>query len=269
MENPWRKRRKSIFIYAVSIILLAFISIKVYPYLNPAPSCYDSKMNGDEFGVDCGGSCQLACHEQILIPEVKFSRAVKTEDNLYDVMAMIENKNLNISVADNMIDYEFSIYDKYGRLVSTVYSSSTLPIGQIFPVIIQNVPIKLSDSSNYISKVICKIYFNTQNWNKVDSVFSNNFFSVNSKDFIQNNNNISQLTISLKNITKSATFINVPVRIILSDENNNVVAVNETILKNSKFSDSNNLYFSWRVPLDIENPKIDVYPIISPNTEFK
>ncbi len=268
MQDSWRKRRKKMFIYSFLLILLAFIFYKAYPYINPDPTCFDNKINGDEAGIDCGGSCELSCHTEVIPVEVKFSRAVKTENNLYDIIAIVQNKNINKDIRDGIINYTFSIYDKAGIIIDTLKGQSIMPTGQTFPIILQNIPLNLSDSGNEISKVITNISFNNDEWIKVDPVFANNFFTVISTDFIQNQNNISQLTVNLKNITK-ANFKNTPVRITLEDEIGNFIAVNETIIPEIKAEANATLSFTWRMPLAIANPKITVYPIITPNSEFK
>lgn len=268
MEDSWRKRRKRMFIYSFALILLAFTFYKAYPYLNPDPTCFDGKINGDEIGIDCGGSCELSCHNEILPIEVKFSRAVKTEENLYDLIAIVQNRNLNKNVRDGVINYTFSIYDKAGLLLKTVSGISVMPVGQTFPIIFQNVPVDLTSSGNDISRVVTDVGFNSPEWIKVDSVFANNFFTVESTNFEQNRNNISQLSVSLKNLTK-ATFKNIPVRVTLEDDVGNFMAINETIMAEIKPEGNATLSFTWRSPLPVANPKITVYPIVTPISEFK
>ena len=268
MQDSWRKRRQKAFIWTFTILILAFVFYKAYPYLNPAPTCFDGKLNGDEFGIDCGGGCELVCNNEVAPLEVKYARAVKTEENLYDIVAMIQNNNRDRNIKDNTVNYKFSIYDRAGRVVSTLYASSTLPVGQTFPVIIQNVPLDIESSGNSISKVIAEIYFNAVDWVKVDPVFANNFFETDSVSFVQNRNGISQLSITLKNLTK-ATFRNVPVRVTLEDDIGNFIALNETLMTQINPSGNANLVFTWRVPLDTQNPKVTVYPIVSPSTDFR
>lgn len=268
MQDSWRKRRKKMFIYSFALMLLAFTFYKVYPYLYPAPTCFDNKINGDEAGIDCGGSCELSCHTEVIPVEVKFSRAIKTEENLYDLIAMIQNKNTNKNIKDSIINYTFSIYDKAGSLLNKVNGFSAMQVGQTFPIILQNIPLDLTNSGNEVSKVVTNISFNGDDWIKVDPVFAENFFVIESTDFVQNRNNISQLSVVLKNRTK-ANFKNIPVRITLEDEVGNFIAVNETIMPEIKAEDFANLSFTWRIPLDIENPKITVYPIVTPISDFK
>lgn len=267
MQDSWRVRRKRTIIYTIVIILLAFIFYKTYPYIFPKPTCFDNKQNGLEEGIDCGGACQLICATAILPVEIKTARIIETEKDLYDLVAIIQNKNIDKEPASGLMDYKFSIYDKAGVLLKTLNISSQLMLGQTFPVIIQNLPLKLSTSGNSISKVVVEAVPNGQDWLKVDQVFAKNFLSVNTVDFKRDFNNISQLTVTLNNLTK-AKFEDIPIRVTLKDKLGNFIAVNETILKNIEPSGTADVVFTWRIPLAEENPEVEVYPIITPFSQF-
>lgn len=268
MTNSWRRKRQLTFISIFILIILAFTFYKIYPYLNPAPTCFDNKQNGEERGVDCGGGCPLICKSDIYPIEERFSRFIETEDNLYDFVAMINNKNVDKMPEGGMLEYNFTIYDMAGNVAKVVNGSTPVMIGQTFPIVAQNVPIDFGDSGNAISRVTFNVLNNEANWVAVDEVFKNNFFRVINTEFIPLKNNVSQLNVSLQNITR-AYFRDVPVRVLLLDEYENVFAVNETLIKEIDGNGTIDLNFSWRVPLKKENPKIEVYPIVTPNTYLR
>lgn len=268
MKNYWRTKRRAIYIILFIILILSFTFYKIYPYLYPAKTCSDGIQNNDERGIDCGGSCELICKNDISPLNVKFARYIQSEDGLYDIVAMIENKNDDKNIQDSIIDYNFSIYDKAGRLLKSILGSTSLPIGQLFPVIIQNIPLDFDISGNNIGRVSFNIVNNDKSWIKVDPVFKNIFFKVLSSDFEVSKNDISQLRVNIKNMTK-ASFRDVPVRVLLSDKKENIIATNETILKEISGNGEKELVFTWRKPLEIENPNIEVYFIVTPNTYIK
>ncbi|MEI6352467.1 MAG: hypothetical protein WCO35_00840 [Candidatus Nomurabacteria bacterium] len=269
MNLSWRQKRKNIFILLILVLVLSYSSFKIYPYFNVAPTCSDGKQNGDELGVDCGGSCQLVCPTQVVAFNVRSVLAVKSDKNLYDLVAMIENKNSDKDTIDGNIDYVFSVYDKAGSIIKTISGSTTIPIGQTFPLIVQNVSIDFGNSGNDLSYVSLKI-LDDKSWQKKDnySVFANNFFKTVDTNFDQNKNNISQLTVTLQNLT-TADFKYVPVRVVIYDQKNNLIGLNETIMNESKPKSSQNLIFTWRNPLPVSNPKINVYSIVTPHTLIK
>lgn len=268
MQNSWRSRRKNIFITIILLFIISFLIYKSYPYLNPAPTCFDGIQNGDELGMDCGGTCSLVCLGDILPIEVKLARAVKSEEGLYDLVAIIQNKNSEKSTANGRFDYVFSIYDKAGAIIKSINASSSLLVGQTFPIILQNIPIDLSSSGNSISKVVFSVVDNKESWMRVDPAFARSFFKVEGSYFEQNKNNISQLSVSLRNLTK-ATFREFPVRVILSNEDGNIVAVSETIIKKADPQANFEAVFTWRMPLEVKDPKVDVYTIVNQNTDIK
>ncbi len=267
MSLSWRQKRKSIFIVIIIILVLAYSAYKIYPYFNVPPNCFDNKQNGNEFGVDCGGSCEKICPTQVTPFNIKFAKAIESEKGLYDIVALVENKNGDKTTVDGSIDFSFNIYNKYGLLIKTVSGKTMLPIGQTFPVIVQNVSIDLGDSGNAVGDVVLKVQDN-KSWSVTNSLFANNFFEAVDTNFEQNKNNISQLTVNLKNLT-NGNFRDLPVRVLLYDKNNNLIAINETILRESKAKSTQDLIFTWRVPLLESDPRVEVYQIVTPFTSIK
>jgi hypothetical protein len=266
MNSSWRQSRKMAFIIVIILIIFAILAYKVYPYFNKPATCFDNKQNGDERGVDCGGSCKLICLTDVIPLNVKYAKAVPTNIGLYDLAALVENRNKDKSTNDGSIDYIFLVYDKSGSIIKTISGSTTIPIGQTFPIIIQNVPINLS-AGNDISNVVLNIS-NNKSWQAQDIRYSNTFFKVENTDFKPNLNDISQLKVSLKNLTR-AYFRNVSVNVLVFDSNRNLIATNETILKEIFSSESKDVVFTWRNPLPIIDPKIEVYPVVTPYTYIK
>lgn len=268
MFGSWRSRRKKLFIFTALFLLVVFLSFKLYPYIFPEPNCFDQEQNGDEEDIDCGGSCAAICHDNILPLEIRFSRFIETEENLFDLMALVQNPNSDKNLEGSILDYTFSIYDKAGALAHKIPATTLMPIGQTFPIIMQNVPVNFEGSGNAVSRISLDIENFNRPWVRVDEVFKNNFFFVEDYIFEREKNNISQLNVSLKNITR-ATFKDVPVRVLLSDERGNVIAVNETLIKDIAPEATAELSFTWRIPLQIENPEVNIYPIVTPDTYIR
>ena len=53
--------KRQILYVGILIIFLEYLVLVVSPYINEIPSCTDNKQNGDEKGIDCGGSCRKSC----------------------------------------------------------------------------------------------------------------------------------------------------------------------------------------------------------------
>ena len=119
----WALRRKILYLAIVVafFVLLGFLII--YPKLNQAPTCSDGKQNGTETGVDCGGSCALACTYQVDQIKVLWSRAFEVVPGRYNAVAYLENSNQNTAI--NKISYRFRFADKdniyIGKREGTTY----------------------------------------------------------------------------------------------------------------------------------------------------
>lgn len=95
------------------------------------PTCFDNKQNGDEAGVDCGGSCVRICAFTVSQPTVKWSRSFKVSDGLYNAVAYVENTNREAASAK--VDYTFTLYDNAG-LIATVDGTTILPPDGQYPI---------------------------------------------------------------------------------------------------------------------------------------
>jgi len=91
---------KQLVIVLIYIILLALLSLVVYFFLKPKPSCLDGKMNQGETGVDCGGPC-AECQKIIQLKSlvVKTVESIDLGNNHYDLIAKIYNPNNNYGSA--------------------------------------------------------------------------------------------------------------------------------------------------------------------------
>ena len=70
------------------LALCALIIVPVYlVYFVVEPTCTDGFMNGDERGVDCGGSCFLICAFDIAPPTIVWAESFNVLDGQYNVVA--------------------------------------------------------------------------------------------------------------------------------------------------------------------------------------
>jgi len=109
----WSSRRK--FIYAIIAMLLAavLIGFPAWKILYVPPSCVDNKWNGDEQGVDCGGSCTKVCQNSFLpLPVPSWVRFKEVIPNTYNVAAYIVNPNPKAGA--KKVPYTLELIDKNG-----------------------------------------------------------------------------------------------------------------------------------------------------------
>lgn len=93
MELTWAGKRKAIVITIFSLVGLTLLSGLGFAIFYKVPSCTDGKLNQDEVGIDCGGSCTTFCSSEVKPIKVDFVRALQTEQGRVDVIAYLENPN--------------------------------------------------------------------------------------------------------------------------------------------------------------------------------
>lgn len=108
--NQWSRRRKRIILSIIVFVLVVVIGAPVFFLFYRAPTCFDNSQNGDEKGVDCGGSCQLLCTTESLPLVFKGDpRVLKIADNTFEVVALIENTNISGEIS--RAGYAIKLYD--------------------------------------------------------------------------------------------------------------------------------------------------------------
>lgn len=90
-------------------------------------------MNGDEHGVDCGGSCALLCPNESRAPVISWSRAFNTSPQTYTAAAYIQNGN--VGAGARQVGYSFQLFDADNILVVERDGVVDLPPVQIVPII--------------------------------------------------------------------------------------------------------------------------------------
>ncbi len=122
----WSSRRKSRYALAVIATLVIFVGIPTFLFFYEKPTCFDSKKNGGEFGIDCGGKCSRLCQSAFLPPRIEWGGAKieKLSGSLYNVAAYIVNPNVFGAAVD--VPYKMELYDDRGILITEKKGKVTL-----------------------------------------------------------------------------------------------------------------------------------------------
>ncbi|MBX4206306.1 hypothetical protein KW784_00720 [Candidatus Parcubacteria bacterium] len=92
--NSWSRARKRIILAILIVAVGVLVGAPSFFLFRSTPSCSDNVMNGDEKGVDCGGSCQRLCRIESLPIVIKGDpRVLKVATSTYEVAALLENPN--------------------------------------------------------------------------------------------------------------------------------------------------------------------------------
>lgn len=120
----WRTERQATtlaIIVFVVLAVIAFFAYKVYP----APTCFDTRKNQNETGIDCGGSCipcELKNPKQV---DLVWARIIPVRADSFDVAAEIRNPNEVLGV--RMLEYEFTLFDGLGVIARKTGTTFLFP----------------------------------------------------------------------------------------------------------------------------------------------
>lgn len=114
------------------LVLSALIIVPVYlTYFAVEPTCADGLMNGDERGVDCGGSCFLICAFDIVPPTIVWAESFEVIEGQYNAVAYIENTNREVGTPE--LSYTFKLYDDEGLIIERT-GVTVLPPDGVYPI---------------------------------------------------------------------------------------------------------------------------------------
>jgi hypothetical protein len=249
----WSGKRK--FIYAAGVII-AIVLIGIYTFrasLFPSPSCFDTKQNGYEVGIDCGGTCSLRCSSQIIPLSVTWARAMQTSSTTYDFAALVTNKN--IDSAPRSIGYTFIAYDSQGKVMATKSGTTLAPVDGDFPVIEQKVALASAPAS-----VSATVTSNVPYYTVVENPTIPTIRVGNTR---YEAGDVPRIYATVVN-TKRLLLRNIPVRAVLYDIDGNAFAVGQTVVLQLDKEESEDVVFTWDRAFVSAPAKIRVFPILDP-----
>ena len=140
MALTWARRKQAIVIGGFSAAGLVLLSGIAFAIFYKVPTCTDGSQNGDETGIDCGGSCEHLCRADVQAPNVSslpaFARAIAYSGRT-DVVAYVENRNPHAEAKDAR--YTVEAYDAEGRLLGSSQGVVDLPARSVAPIFVPNV----------------------------------------------------------------------------------------------------------------------------------
>jgi Mg-chelatase subunit ChlD len=128
----WSAKRRITYLVGAGLFIIIFIILPVIFLSRDTPTCFDQKQNGDEKGIDCGGTCELLCGFEATKPNVLWNRAFKVSKNIYSATAYVENTNVS-SEAENAA-YTFTFYNSANQVIGSRSGTTYIPKNKIFAV---------------------------------------------------------------------------------------------------------------------------------------
>jgi len=258
--NAWASRRKSFVSFWVFIFLAVFIGVPTYFLLQKTPDCNNGLKDGNESGVDCGGSCNLLCTPETL-PLISRgdARVLEISPNTYVLTILIENPNVGGEV--KRAPYTFSIYTLGGKDPIKTFSRETY-IGRNTTFALFEGPFVLSDTGPF--RAIFEWGDNLV-WEKSDE--DTPLISVESMNLTTDLDGTPRLEAKLIN-RGSKDLFNIESVAIISDADGNTITTNKTFTENISSLESVPIFFSWPQKFNSAPVSIRILPHVFGDKSF-
>lgn len=258
--NPWAARRKGIIFFIFFLSLIVVIGIPSYFLFQSKPDCFNSKQDGNESGVDCGGSCTLLCTPETLpIIERGSARLLKIATSTYVTTILIENPNINGVV--ERAPYTFAVFKGVDRDPIAVFEGETY-IGRGTTFALFEGPFALEESADYRA-----VFDWGENlvWEKSQDDVP--LLSVEDINRSLTLDSLPRLEATVVNDQDKDEF-NIEVVAILSNSEGNTIASGKTFIDVLRAHESVPVVFSWPTQFVEEPVSIRVLPHVLPDKSY-
>jgi hypothetical protein len=246
----WSQKRKFLYGGTTVVVLAAAIALPAFFHFYKAPTCFDGIQNGDETGIDCGGSCVKLCPSSFLTPSVAWTRLEEVAPGLYNVAAYIINPNAVAGAKD--VPYHVVIYDNEGIEITEYDDTVTLPPHRN--------TISFNGAISTGKRIPAKAMFEfsaAPNW--LSAVDSLSDIAVGNKDYVESSSSAS-LSVTLKN-TGVNPIGRTDVYAVLYDKDGNALGFSKTVLDGIPAYGSAVAPFTWPTSFNGEVISIEVLPV--------
>lgn len=256
--TTWALKRQILIILCLIIILFIFGFLIISPSLNKMPTCFDNKQNGDETGVDCGGSCARACLAQVQNVSVLWARAFQVIPGRYNAVAYIVNHNKN--VAAEKVSYRFRFADARNVYIGKREGTTFIPPAGNFAIFEPGI-----DIGNSIPVYTTFEFTQVPTWLQVSQDKIDQLKVGVSNIQLAGDTGSPRLSATIKN-NSLFTIPNLSVIAILYDANGNAVSTSRTFLNQLVPLESDDINFTWPEPFSapiVAKEIIPMYDIFS------
>lgn len=247
--SRWSRNRQFTYLGVLLVLAILLVSYLFYTY-KPIATCADSRQNGLETGVDCGGNCPKICLNQAAPLTILWSRVLPISHGVYSAVALVENPNPQAGV--KKLSYTFRLVDANNILVNIRAGETFVNPGEKFLIFEGGI----ATGEGKPARAFLEL--GPANWQK--TVLRPPLLLVDNKSFL--NGEPARLTARLTNRSIiDLKLVSVPA--LLADESGNAIAAGFTYLESLARDGSREVFYSWPQSLPMVPSFIDFYPRIS------
>jgi hypothetical protein len=260
MRSQWSARRRGVASLIVAGTLLIIVGIPTYFASKDKPDCGNRIQDGDETGVDCGGSCQLLCTPETL-PLISRgdARLLKIATSTYEIVIVVENPNVNGEV--KRAPYSFSIYSGVSREPAKVFERVTY-IGRNSTFAVFEGPFTLEGEGPF--RVVFE-WGEELTWEKTDA--SKPIIAVENTNLVIASTSAPRLEANLTNKSQREEK-NIEAVALLTDASGNIMAAGKTFVDSVDIGESVPVVFSWPEAFSSEPVSIRIIPHVLPDKSY-
>ncbi len=249
----WAQRRQALIITIIAVVVAAIALLVSISVVYKAPSCTDGIQDGNEVGIDCGGtSCTYLCTSQVQAPVVSIQpRPLSNVNNRTDVIAYVDNTNTNAAIKN--APYTLELYGPNNNFIIKRKGTISLPPHTTVPIFIPHILQGKDATVGFLT-------FDAPALHWFKSTFSPPTLSVSNIQVV--GTTTPHITATIKNPTTN-TFYNVKVIIAVFDPVGNVIAASQTIIPSLLAQGTAPLVFTWNMPFSGIPAKEEIWPILS------
>lgn len=241
-ESAWASRRKSVYLGLLVLVLTAVSFGIFWKFWYTTPTCFDGLKNGNETGVDCGGSCTLVCKADILKPIVRWDpRVFEVLPNLWSVLVYVENPNIDTVAV--YAPYTFTLYDENNNIILTREGATVLPKNKTVGVFEGSISI---DGGKKPKRATFDLRENIV-WKKSSKKDSE--ISITHTPLLRLDS-APRVEANVKN-NGIEDIKNIELVIAIFDGQDNAVAASRTFIPTLKKGENSNIFFTWPKPFDL------------------
>lgn len=253
----WSERRKRNILVLIIAVLIVLIGLPIFFFVYKSPTCSDGKQNGDESGIDCGGSCEKLCQPDNLPIILKGDpQVIKVASTTYAVVIEAENPNVTADIL--RAGYVFKIYQASSSVPLRILEGKIyIPQGETFAVF--QGPIDFGE--NIPTRATFDWKDETLIWNKAINKVPE--LEIRNKELV-NLETEPKLLADIRNKTL-VPVRNIELIAILSDENGNTVGVSRTFVDIVEKGEEVPIVFTWPAPFKSSPTTIEVLIKVLPD----
>lgn len=259
--NKWARHRKRVILGIVVFFVVVLIGLPAYLLFYKAPTCFDGKLNGDETGIDCGGSCQLLCSAESVPLLIKGDPRVLTlAPNTYQVVALVENSNNDADIY--LAGYTIKIYDPSTAVpVKTIEGETYVPKGSTFTIF--EGPFALEPGVNPTRAIL--------EWDESSLVWQKNGYDY--PDLVVKDKVLSRTDSNprLEAVVENVSFenaANIDFTALITDAQGNIFAASKTFVGSLTAGEKAPIIFTWPRPFTSTPVGTDIVVRIFPDRSF-